>query len=140
MKQAGLCSMSGCGMTRRLFLGSCAACAAAGSLSMLPGTVHAEEPGSKTRIRIIYSLHGAQQTGPDWPNKGFDFQLVMNTVQDELIKRCPGFEFVNSLANGPEQAKAIVEQDKAKPVDGYLVYQMNCWNQVVQTVAATGKP
>ncbi|HML73026.1 MAG TPA: twin-arginine translocation signal domain-containing protein [Anaerohalosphaeraceae bacterium] len=140
MSEGRMCSATGCGLTRRRFLGGCAACAAAGSLSMLSGTVHAAEQDSKTRIRIIYSLHEAQQTGPDWPNKGFDFRPVMQTVQDELIKRCPGFEFTASLANGPEQAKSIVEQDKAKPVDGYLVYQMNCWNQVVQTVAATGKP
>jgi hypothetical protein len=44
------------------------------------------------------------------------------------------------LATGPEDAVKIIEQDKANPVDGYIVYQMNCWNRVVQTVAETGKP
>ena len=49
-------------------------------------------------------------------------------------------EFVSSLATGPEQAKKILEKDKAEQIDGYLVYQMNCWNQVVQTIATCGKP
>jgi hypothetical protein len=31
-------------------------------------------------------------------------------------------------------------RDKSAAIDGYLVYQMNCWNRVVQTIAASGKP
>ena len=27
-----------------------------------------------------------------------------------------------------------------RAIDGYLVYQMNCWNRVVQTMATSGKP
>ncbi len=133
------CRYSTCGMTRRSFLGGCAACAAAGSFLDLSGvaTVAGQD---KQRIRIVYSLHGPQQTGPDWPNKGFDFQPVMRKINEELTQRCPEFEFVSSLATGPEQAKEILEQDKTGPIDGYLVYQMNCWNQVVQTIATSGKP
>ena len=44
------------------------------------------------------------------------------------------------LANGADQAKEIVDADKTGNIDGYLVYQLNCWNQVVQTAAASGKP
>jgi hypothetical protein len=127
-------------MTRRRFLGGCAACAAAGSLLAWPGAVIAAGDDSKKRIRIVYSLHSPQQTVPDWPNLGFDFRPVLQKIQEELTKRCPGFEFVASLANGPEQAEAILQQDKAEQIDGYLVYQMNCWNKVVQTIAAAGKP
>lgn len=99
----------------------------------------APAPG-KLRIRTIYSLHAAQQPGPDWPNKGFDFAPVMDRINRELTKAFPSLEFVSTLATGPEQAKKIVEEDQTAAVDGYIVYQMNCWNQVVQTVAATGKP
>lgn len=131
------CNGIACGMTRRAFPGNCAACATAGSLLTLPGIAAADD---KMRIRIVYSLHGPQQTGPDWPNKGFDFRPVMQKIDGELAKRCPGFEFASSLASGPEQAKEIVEQDKTGRIDGYIVYQMNCWNQVVQTIATSGKP
>ena len=41
---------------------------------------------------------------------------------------------------GAAEAKQILEQDKSAAVDGYLVFQMNCWNRVVQTIAASGKP
>ena len=44
------------------------------------------------------------------------------------------------MADGPEATAKIVEADKAANIAGYIVYQMNCWNRVVQTVVATGKP
>ncbi|MHB8970054.1 MAG: hypothetical protein ACYC3X_30000 [Pirellulaceae bacterium] len=130
-----------CGINRRRFLASgCAACATAASLALVPRLGRAASASEKTRIRVIYSLHADKQTGPDWPNVGFDFNPVMKRVEAQLQQQCPDFEFVYSLANGPEKAKEIVEADKAGNLDGYLVYQMNCWNQVVQTAAATGKP
>jgi hypothetical protein len=130
---------SQCGLSRRQFLGCAAWAGAAGFLSA-PSWLTAAPAGGKTRIRIVYSLHGAQQAGPDWPNQGFDFEPVMNRITSELAKRCRNFEFVTSLANGEEPAKKILEGDKSAGIDGYLVYQMNCWNRVVQTMATSGKP
>jgi hypothetical protein len=92
------------------------------------------------RIRTIYSLHAEVQPGPDWPNKGFDFRPVMERFNAELTRRCPGFEFMPAMAAGEKEAKQILEKDAAAPPDGYIVFQMNCWNRVVQTIAATGKP
>lgn len=141
MKRCELISGCAChGMNRREFLTGCAACAAAAGVLAAPSRLRAAQSDGKVRIRIVYSLHGPQQTGPDWPNKGFDFRPVMERINTGLAKRCPGFEFVSSLANGPEQAQKILEEDKSAAVDGYLVYQMNCWNRVVQTMAASGKP
>jgi hypothetical protein len=130
-----------CPMNRRNFLAKGGA-AAAGALGFLaaPSLFAAAEPTGKTRIRIVYSLHGEKQTGPDWPNKGFDFVPVMDRINTELGKRCKGFEFLPSLATGEAQAKKILEDDKTAGIDGYLVYQMNCWNRVVQTIATSGKP
>jgi hypothetical protein len=94
----------------------------------------------KVRVRIVYSLHAVKQPGPDWPNVGFDFAPVMERIDRELAGRCPGFDFVSSMAAGPEDAKKILDADKSTGIDGYLVYQMNAWNRVVQTIAASGKP
>jgi hypothetical protein len=129
-------------MNRRRFLAAgCAACAGAAGLLVRPGELFAAQTsGGKTKIRIIYSLHAAQQPGPDWPNKGFDFAPVMERINTGLAKECPGFEFVSSLATGEEQAKKILDEDKSANIDGYLVYQMNAWNRVVQTIATSGKP
>ncbi len=128
-------------MNRRNFLakGGAAAAGALGALAA-PAWLNAAQPNGKTRIRIVYSLHAAKQPGPDWPNKGFDFGPVMERINTTLEKRCKGFEFVSSLAAGEEQAKKILEEDKAAAIDGYIVYQMNCWNRVVQTIATSGKP
>jgi hypothetical protein len=130
----------GCGITRRQFLSGCAMCAGVGVLAGPSRAVRAAENDGKMRIRIIYSLHAVTQPGPDWPNVGFDFGPVMARINRTLKRRCRGFEFVSSMANGPEQAKNILEQDKSGGIDGYIVYQMNCWNRVVQTIATSGKP
>ena len=129
-------------MNRRNFFARTSA-AAVGALSSLssPGWLRAAASPGATRVRIVYSLHGAEQAGPDWPNKGFDFKPVMARINSELANRCPGFEFIASLATGEEQAKKILVEDQAAGgIDGYLVYQMNCWNRVVQTMATSGKP
>ncbi len=129
-----------CPLNRRNFIKNTTA--ALGALGTLGSANWLEaSPAAKTRIRIVYALHGEKQAGPDWPNKGFDFQPPMQRITGELTRRCKGFDFVTSLANGPDQAKKILEADTAAGgIDGYLVYQMNCWNQVVQTLATSGKP
>ena len=134
---------SGCpqsGMSRRRFLEGCAACAGAAGLVGTPSWLRSAPQAGKIRVRVVYALHGPVQEGPDWPNKGFDFRPVMERFNTELGKRYPNFEFLPTLATGPEQAQKIVEDDRKAPVDGYLNFQMNCWNRVVQTLAATGKP
>ena len=129
-----------CGMSRRRFLAAgCGVCAGAAGLLTIPARVASAGTG-KVRVRIVHALHAAKQPGPDWPNVGFDFTPVMERINGELTKQCPGFEFVSSMAAGPEQAKKILDDDKTANIDGYLVYQMNAWNQVAQTIATSGKP
>ena len=126
-------------MSRRRFLAAgCVTCVGAMGSLALPRQVHADE--GVPRIRVIYSLHAVKQPGPDWPNVGFDFGPVMERIDAALSSGCPDFEFLSSMANGAEQAKKIAEEDASSNIDGYIVYQMNCWNQVVQTMAETGKP
>ncbi len=92
------------------------------------------------KIRILYSLHAPVQTQPDWPNVGFDFNPPMEKINTTLKNNFPDFEFIPTLATGPEDAEKIVLKDAQENIGGYLVYQMNCWNQVVQTIAKTNKP
>jgi len=130
-----------CGLSRRQVLkAGCASCAAALGLTAAPKLLRAAQDAGKVRVRILYALHAPQQPRPDWPNVGFDFVPVMDRINSQLAKRFPGFEFLPTMAQGPDQAKKIVEDDKSAAIDGYLVYQMNCWNRVVQTIATAGKP
>jgi len=131
----------GCAMSRRRFLATgCAACAGAAGVLASPRTARAAQAGGKPRIRVVYSLHAVTQPGPDWPNVGFDFAPVMERINAALTAGCPEFEFVTAMANGAEQAEKILKDDAAANIDGYVVYQLNCWNRVVQTMAASGKP
>ncbi len=129
-----------CSMNRRQFLAAGGAVYAGAVGWMADPAASPASAAEKIRIRIIYSLHAPQQKQPDWPNQGFDFMPVIERVNTQLAKRCAGFEFPWSLATGPEDAKKILEADKTGRVDGYLVYQMNAWNRVVQTIAESGKP
>jgi len=131
-----------CSLSRRHFLRR-SATAAMGAIATMNGAGLLAAPATKrvTRIRVVYALHGPKQDRPDWPNQGFNFVPVMEKINNELTERCRGFEFVSSQAAGEEQAKAILASDQtAGNIDGYLVYQMNCWNRVVQTMATSGKP
>ena len=132
-------------MNRRQFLaaaGTASAAMAAEWSARLAAA--AESPAlsanGKVRIRIVYSLHETKQNRPDWPNTGFDFAPVMDRINSRLRGRFPGFEFLPVEANSPDQAKKILADDQDRGIDGYLVYQMNCWNRVVQTIAESGKP
>ena len=128
-------------MSRRQFLVTgCATCVGAAGLLAAQGAAHAAEDDGKMRIRVVYSLHAEKQAQPDWPNIGFDFGPVMERINGALTAGCPEFEFVTAMANGPEQAEKILADDASSGVDGYVVYQMNCWNRVVQTLAESGKP
>jgi hypothetical protein len=128
------------GLSRRQFLAGCAACAGAVGLMGAPSWLRAAGSGKGPRIRIVYALHGPKQEVPDWPNKGFDFVPVMERTNAELANRFKDFTFLPAMASGEEQAKKILEGDKSEGVDGYLVYQMNAWNRVVQTMVTSGKP
>jgi hypothetical protein len=129
------------GLSRRRFLAGCAACAGAAGWGAAPSWLGAFQAGGKgPRIRVVYALHGPVQDGPDWPNKGFDFRPVMEKTNSELANRFPDYAFLPALATGEEQAKKILEGDASEAIDGYLVYQMNCWNRVAQTMVTSGKP
>ncbi len=116
--------------TRRNFLSSCSACAACMALkplSFIENQRPAVKNAGKMKIRILYALHGPVQDRPDWPN-------------DTLKSRFPDYEFIPVLVTGPEDTEKIIAGDINENIGGYIVYQMNCWNRVVQSVAKTGKP
>lgn len=130
-----------CPMNRRKFLarGGTAALAAVGLLAS-PGWLASAQPKGRLRIHVVFALHADVQPIPDWPNKGYDFRPAMERITNALRAGCPDSEFVTSTSTGPEQTKKIVKKDRSQKIAGYVVVQMNCWNEVVQTIAATGKP
>jgi hypothetical protein len=130
-------------VSRRNFISSCSACAACAALapmSFINTSCSSGARNKKMKIRVLYSLHAPVQGQPDWPNIGFDFNPAISNINMVLAKNFPDFEFLPALATGPEDAEKISTQDIPEKIDGYIVYQMNCWNRVVQTIAKTGKP
>ena len=140
-KTPTLTGCASCGVSRRGFLtAGCGACAGMAGLLASPRAAGAAKAPAKPRIRIVYSLHAVKQPGPDWPNVGFDFGPVMERITAALTSGCPDIEFLTAMANGRDEAEKILSGDASAEIDGYVVYQLNCWNQVVQTMASSGKP
>jgi hypothetical protein len=127
--------------SRRGFISACAACGACFALKpvSLLGSAPSTGSAKKLKIRNIYSLHDLKQSKPDWPNAGYDFAPFIENTNATLRNQFP-HEFLSSLATGQQDAEKIIEADKKENIDGYIVFQMNCWNQVVQTAAKSGKP
>ncbi|MCX8160804.1 MAG: hypothetical protein N3G18_07725 [Candidatus Saccharicenans sp.] len=94
----------------------------------------------EVRLRLLFALHRPVQDRPDWPNLGFDFRPVMEQYVSILEKNLPEFSLLVSTVSNPEEATAILEADRENQIDGYVVFQMNCWNRVVQPAVETGKP
>ena len=130
---------SGCALSRRRFLTTAASAGALGVLAPA-GLFQACSKAEKLRIRVVYALHAVVQPEPDWPNVGFDFRPVMDRTTAVLRQAFPGWEILTAMAKGEEEAKKILAGDAAAPMDGYVVVQLNCWNRVVQAIAASGRP
>jgi hypothetical protein len=127
--------------SRRGFISACAACGACFALKPVSflGATPSNGSAKKLKIRNIYSLHDLKQIKPDWPNVGFDFAPFIESTNSMLRNQFP-HEFLSSLATGQQDAEKIIADDAKEKIDGYIVFQMNCWNQVVQTAAKSGKP
>jgi L-fucose isomerase-like protein len=104
----------------------------------------ADKPGAtsppRPRVRLVFACFALKQPRPTWPHIGYDFTGDVERVSASLRKLCPQVEFLPALAHGPEDAKRLLASGDSDRIDGYIVYQMNNWVQVMQTVVASGKP
>lgn len=129
-----------CGLSRREFLGSCAACAAglagASFLATGPAGAQTAPSGEKAKVRLVFTH--IPPKSPTWPNIGYDYEGRKKELTKKLRKACPGIEFLPATAQNADQAKKILEDDKE--VDGYLIYMIGIWTRAPQTIAASGRP
>jgi hypothetical protein len=81
-----------------------------------------------------------KQDRPTWPHIGYEFAPDIRRVTDALRRLCPQVEFLPTVAHGLDDAKRLLAADEADRIDGYFVYQMNNWVDVMRPVIAAGKP
>jgi len=140
----------GCCASRRRFLAAgCGLCAAsvlslsrpkpAGAADELSRPA-AQSGARRPRVRLIFACFTIKQERPTWPHIGYDFTADIQRVTAALGRLCPQVEFLPTVCHGPEHAKKLLGAAEADRIDGYLVYQMNNWVQVMQTIVAAGKP
>ena len=121
-------------------MASCAACAA-GAAGLAPLRLEAAVAqccGTKPRVRLVFSH--TPSTGPIWPNIGFDFEPRKREIAAKLASLCPNVEFLPATAMNAAEAKKLLEEDKAKNIDGYIVSLEACWAGVPAAILAAGKP
>ena len=124
-----------CRMTRRSFLGACAA-AGAGAFSLDAVKAGSAEGAAKARVRLVFTH--VPSTGPIWPYMGFDFDRRKKELSEKLAAALPEIEFLPATAMNANEAKKVLAGDK--DVDGYLVYVVGFWSGAPQVIAAAGKP
>ena len=138
-----------CCLSRRRFLESgCRLCVAATApalfaplaLETRAANSPAEPAPNRPRVRLVFACLALKQERPTWPHLGYDFRPDIAHVTAALQQLCPRVEFLPVVAHGPEDAKKLLASDDADRIDGYVIYQMNNWVQVMQTIVASGKP
>jgi hypothetical protein len=102
--------------------------------------IPAKTSPNRPRVRLVFACLSVKQERPTWPHLGYDFRSDIAQVTAALQQLCPQVEFLPVVAHGPEDARKLLAFDEADRIDGYVVYQMNNWVQVMQTVVASGKP
>ena len=130
-------------ISRRCFLGGCAACAAglAGVSAIGLGRAMAQEAQSgseKARVRVFFTHKPS--SNPTWPNIGYDYDGRKKELLEKLQNSCTGIEFLPVTVGGVQQAKEILAKDKDENIDGYVVYMVGIWTSVPQEVMKSGKP
>jgi hypothetical protein len=136
-----------CGLSRRQFLAGCAACAAAGgqwavgggqSAADIQHSAFSIQRSGKPKVRLVFCE--TANTGPIWPNIGYDFDARRKQLLQVLTQGCPDIELLpTKLMDDPKQAAEVVEGDHE--VDGYLVcIQGLGWGNDIAKLSGTGKP
>lgn len=132
------CSQKPCGLSRREFISSCAACAA--GLIAFPalsfGVGESESKAQKAKVCLVFTHE--PPTNATWPNIGYDYEGRKKQLIKQLGNKCPNIEFVPVSVKNSNEAAAVVENNKG--VDGYLVYMLGIWTGAPQVIADSGKP
>jgi hypothetical protein len=105
-----------------------------------PRPVSIDAESQRPRVRLIFACWAVKQDRPTWPQIGYDFAPDIERVRTTLEAHCPQVEFLPVVAHSPEDAQQLLAQGDADRIDGYIVYQMNNWVRVMQTIVASGKP
>ncbi len=139
----------GCCMSRRQWLAAgCGACLTAVTApawgrvasAVEGGGVASGALGERPRVRLVFACFALKQSRPTWPHIGYDFGPDVERVTKELQQSCPEVELLPTVAHGPEDAQKLLAGDESERIDGYVIYQMNNWVQVMQTIVASGRP
>jgi len=137
-----------CVSRRRMLSLGCGACAGWLAAGVGRRELRAAQPqetasasgAARPRVRLIFACWALKQDRPTWPHIGYDNAPDVERVTNALQQLCPGVEFLPTLAHGPDDANKLLANGDADRIDGYIVYQMNNWVQVMQTIVGSGKP
>jgi len=111
--------------------------------AMLPSCAAKKDGCEKegcVKVKVVFSYHlDDVQILPDWPNVGYDFRPHMENIVNAMNARVKDVQFIAAKAKNRDEAKAMVEAD-GDDIAGYVVVQMNCWNDTLFGLTPAKKP
>lgn len=127
--------------SRRRFLTGCAACAGclAGGALQGPRSARAQAPAhGKPKVRLVFCE--TANTGPIWPNIGYDFDTRREQLLRVLTAGCPQIELLpTKVMEGTQNIDEVLKADSE--VQGYLICLQGLgWKNDVVRLCTTGKP
>jgi len=135
----------GFGFSRREFLGGCAACAAGiagiSALSAAQGQTLDTIPRTRAKVRLFFTHERSEKA--TWPNIGYDYEGRKKELLGRLKKALPGIEFIPTTltkAEAGQKTQQILDSDKGKDIDGYVVYMLGIWVRASRRIAESGLP
>ena len=125
-------------VSRRGFLGGCAACAAAGACPALASPALPSAPaGDKARVRLVFSHPAKPIEG--WPYLGYDYGTRKAEILKRLREALPDVEFDPVTPTRTEDAADILAS--GSKMDGFLVYLLGIPSpRVAAPIATSGRP
>ncbi len=129
---------SSCPLSRRGFLASCSACLAGHNLAPAMSGWAAAEAARHPKVRLVFSHIPRGQ--PTWPTADYDYASRKAELTKRLVEACRQIEFLPATVHNQDEANKLLEQDKQRRIDGYVVYLVGLWTGAPQTIAAAGKP
>lgn len=90
----------------------------------------------KLKIQLVF-LHMPKEAAT-WPYAGYDYKEEIDKIVKRLKIKYPDIDFVAIEVQSKSEAKNLVE--KAKDIDGFLVFLLGLWTGASDVIVRSGKP
>ncbi|HID24811.1 MAG TPA: hypothetical protein EYP14_20760, partial [Planctomycetaceae bacterium] len=77
---------------------------------------------------------------PTWPTADYDYERRKRELTKRLVEACRQVELLPVTVHNQNDVKRLLQEDKDRGIDGYIVYLVGLWTRAPQAISAAGKP